>query len=94
MSVDALPWDIDLVVTYINIDPLCPNKGDYVIITANIHNVGFRDIKSYAGIITMVYFVDGVLLHVDEIGNIEPGIANKLQTSLPPIENLICVLIL
>ena len=85
IPVDALPRDADLVVTEINIDPPYPNKGDPVTITADIYNAGFRDTKSYASIITVAYFVDDVLLHVDEIGNIEPGITNKLQTSSPPI---------
>jgi hypothetical protein len=38
-----------------------------------------------ASIITTAYFVDGKLLHIDDIVNVEPVIRNKIKISSEPI---------
>ena len=85
MNVSALPRDADLVIDDITLDPPYPEKGDSVAIIADVYNSGLKNTASFASIITIAYFVDDELRYVDEIGNIEPGIANKIQISSPPI---------
>ena len=35
------------------------------------------DTDSLASIVTVAYFIDDELLHIDELGNVEPGISKK-----------------
>ncbi|MDH3677973.1 MAG: hypothetical protein OEQ12_06705 [Nitrosopumilus sp.] len=81
----ALPGDVELVLDDIGIVPTSPEKGDLVSITADVYNAGLKNTNSLTSIITAAYFVDGNLLHVDEIGNIEPGLSNKIKIISSPI---------
>ena len=77
--VDALPKDAELVLQNITIVPLYPEKGDPFEIIADVYNAGLKNTSSLASIITAAFFVDGKLVDISEIENIEPGIENKIK---------------
>jgi hypothetical protein len=81
----AAPRDAELVVLDIAIDPPNPKNGDLVKLVGEIYNAGIKQTDSFASIITVAYFVDGQLLYLNEIPNIESGINNKIIISSPPI---------
>ena len=81
LSVDALPGNGDLVVENIQIIPQYPEIGEPVRITADVYNSGIENTDSFASIVTAAYFVDGDLLDIGNIGNIEPGLRNKVTIS-------------
>lgn len=81
----ASSGDAELVLEDITIDPIYPNKGELVTITANVYNAGLKNTDFFTSIITIGYFVDEQLLYVNNINNIEPGISNKIEISSPPI---------
>ncbi len=83
----AAPRNAELVLENIQIEPPYPKKGDLITITGDVYNSGIVDTNSLASIITAAYFVDGKLLYVDEIGNVKPGIENKIKISSIPIWN-------
>ncbi len=83
--VSALSGDAELVLEDVGISPSYPKQGDLVSITADIYNAGFVNTDSVASIVTIAYFVDGNLLHVDEIGDVTPGISNKIRIHSPPV---------
>lgn len=56
-------------------------------ITDDVYNAGIMGTDSLASIITAAYFVDDELLFIDEIGNVKPGIGNKIKISSDPIWN-------
>ena len=85
LDVYALPGDAELVLEDVGIVPMYPKTGDLVSITADVYNAGLKNTGSIASIVTAAYFVDGNLLYVDEIGNVEPGVSNKIKITSPPI---------
>ena len=85
VNVHAITGDAELVLEGVDIVPTNPNNGDMVSITADVYNAGSKNTSSFASMITAAYFVDGNLLHVGEIGNVEPGISNKITIISPPI---------
>jgi hypothetical protein len=85
VSIHAFTGDVELVLEDVGIVPTHPKNGDLVSITADIYNAGSKNTDSLTSLITVAYFVDGNLLHIDEIGNIEPGISNKIKITSPQI---------
>ncbi len=85
MSVHAFTGDVELVVDNVGISPASPKNGEMVSITAEIHNLGSKNTRTFTSMITAAYFVDGDLLHIDEIGNIKPGASNKITIASPPV---------
>ncbi len=85
VTAHAITGDAELVLEGVDIVPTNPNPGDMVSVTADVYNMGSKNTNSFASMITAAYFVDGKLLHVGEIGNIEPGISNKIKITSPPI---------
>ncbi len=85
MSAYGVTGDADLVLQDISIDPLYPEEDELVAITGELYNAGVINTDSLTSIITAAYFVDGKLLYIDEIGNVEPGIANAIKITSPPI---------
>jgi len=85
MHAYALPGDAELVLENISIAPLYPQTGDPVVITADVYNAGLKNTDSFTSMVTVAYFVDGNLLYIDEIGNIKPGLSNKIKITSPPI---------
>jgi len=81
----ALPGDAELVLENISIEPPYPKKEELVTITGNVYNAGLKNTKSFTSFITIAYFVDGKLLHINAIDNVEPGISNKIKISSSPI---------
>jgi len=82
---NALPAEAELVLENIKIEPLHPKIGESITITGEVYNAGKVNTNSLASIITTAYFVDGELLHIDDLGNVEPGIKNKTEISSGPI---------
>jgi len=85
--VNASPGNAELVLENIQIEPPYPKKGELTRITGEIYNAGIIETKSLASIITAAYFVDEKLLFIGEIGNVKPGIENKIKISSDPIWN-------
>jgi len=83
--VHALPGDAELVLENISIEPPFPKKGELVTITGNVYNAGLKNTGSFTSLITVAYFVDGKLLEINAIDNVEPGISNKIKISSSPI---------
>jgi len=82
---NASPAEAELILENIKIEPLHPKIGESVTITGEVYNAGKISTNSLASIITTAYFVDGKLLHIDDLGNVEPGIRNKIKISSGPI---------
>ena len=87
MHANALPGNAELVLENIQIEPPYPKKGELTVITGDVYNAGIMETNSLASIITAAYFVDDRLLFIDEIGNVKPGIGNKIKISSDPIWN-------
>jgi len=87
VSANALPGNAELVLENIQIEPPYLKKGELTMITADVYNAGLVETDSFASIITAAYFVDGKLLFVGEIGNVKPGIGNKIKISSDLIWN-------
>ena len=85
MNIYAITGDAELVLEDVGIVPVHPKNGDAVSITADVYNVGLKNTNSLTSMITVAYFMDGNLLHVDEIGNVKPGVSNKIKITSPPI---------
>ncbi len=85
MDVYAITGDAELVLEDIGIDPANPLDGDVVSITADVYNVGSKNTDLFASMVTAAYFVDGNLLHVGEVGNVDPGASNKITITSPPV---------
>ena len=85
VNVYAITGDAELVLESVGIFPTNPVDGDMVSITADVYNIGSKNTDSFASMITAAYFVDGNLLHVGEIGNVAPGISNKMTIFSPPV---------
>jgi hypothetical protein len=85
VHVHASPRDAELVLENIRIEPFYPKKGDLVTINADIYNAGLKNTNLFASIITVAYFIDEKLIHVDDIGDIAPGIQNKITIASSPI---------
>jgi hypothetical protein len=83
--VHALPRDAELVLENISIEPPYPKKGELVTITGDLYNAGLRNTGSFTSMITVAYFVDGELLYINTIGDVKPGISNKIKISSSPI---------
>ena len=81
----ALPGDAELVLENVSVAPLYPKTGDLVVITADVYNIGLKNTDLFTSMMTVAYFVDGNLLYIDEIGNIKPGLSNKIKITSPPI---------
>jgi len=84
---NALVGNAELVLENIQIEPPYPKKGELTIITGEVYNAGLVETDSLASIITAAYFVDGKLLFIGKIGNVKPGIGNKIEISSGPIWN-------
>ena len=84
-SANASPRNTELVIENIQIDPKYPQIGDLVSISADVYNSGLFETDSVASIVTAAYFVDDKLLYFDEIGNVKPGLTNKIKISSIPI---------
>jgi len=78
---NAAPGNAELVLENIQIEPPYPKKGELTRITGDVYNAGLVETDSLASIITAAYFVDGKLLFIGEIGNVKPGIENKIKIS-------------
>ena len=87
MHANALPGNAELVLENIQIEPPYPKKGELTMITGDVYNAGIMETDSLASIITAAYFVDDKLLFIDEIGNVKPGIGNKIKISSDPVWN-------
>jgi hypothetical protein len=85
VNASAITGDAELVLEDVGIFPINPSDGDMVSITADVYNMGSKNTYSFASMITAAYFVDGNLLHINDIGSIEPGIANKIKIISPPV---------
>jgi hypothetical protein len=83
--IQAMPRDAELVLENVGIEPSYPKKGEMVAISGEVQNVGFRNTKFFASIITVAYFVDGKLLQIGELDNVEPGVENKIKISSDPV---------
>ena len=81
----ASPRDAELVLENMRIEPFYPKKGDLVTINADVYNAGLKNTNLFTSIITVAYFIDGKLIHVDDIGNVTPGIQNKIKITSSPI---------
>ena len=88
MSATASPGNTELVIENIQIEPKYPQIGDLVSISADVYNSGISETDSIASIVTAAYFVDENLLYFDEIGNVKPGLTNKIKISSIPIWNV------
>ena len=84
---NASPGNAELVLENIQIEPSNPKKGELIMITGDVYNAGIMETDSLASIITAAYFVDDELFFIDEIGNVKPGIGNKIKISSDPIWN-------
>ena len=84
-TVDAIPGNAELVLENIQIEPAYPQIGELTAITADVYNAGLVNTDSLSSIVTAAFFVDDKLLYVDEIGNVEFGLSNKLKISSIPI---------
>ena len=85
MPANASPGNTELVLENIQIKHPYPINGELSTITGDVYNAGIMETDSLTSIITAAFFVDGNLLYVDEIGNIKPGIGNKITISSGPI---------
>ena len=81
----ASPLNSELVLENMGMEPFSIESGDLVTINADVYNAGLKNTNFYTSIITVAYFIDGELFYVDDIGNITPGIQNKIQIMSPPI---------
>ena len=86
--VDAAPFDAELVLEDIRIEPFPSKKGDLVTINADVYNAGLKNTNVFTSIITVAYFIDDKLIHVDYIDNIIPGVQNKIEITSPPIQKI------
>ncbi len=47
-------------------------KGELIRVTGDVYNAGLVETNSLASIVTVAYFIDDELFHIDELGNIKP----------------------
>ena len=87
MDTYALTGDAELVLENVNIDPMYPKIGDSIVITADVYNAGLKNTNSFTSIVTAAYFIDGQLIDIYEIDNVEPGLSNKIKISSVPVLN-------
>ena len=88
IPVNAVIEDTELVIENIQIEPVYPDMGQLATITADVYNAGILETNSLSSIVTVAYFVDEDLLYIDEIGNVKPGLSNKIKISSIPIWNV------
>jgi len=87
MYANALPGNAELVLENIQIEPPYPKKGESIRIIGDVYNAGIVETDSLASIVTVAYFIDDKLLHIDELGNVKPGIREKIKISSDLIWN-------
>lgn len=87
MHANALPGNAELVLENIQIEPPYPQKGELIRIVGDVYNAGIVETDSLASIVTVAYFIDDELLHIDELGNVKPGIGEKIKISSDLIWN-------
>jgi len=87
IHVNAIPGNAELVLDNIQIEPPYPKKGELIRITGDVYNAGIVETNSLASIVTVAYFIDDKLLHLDELGNVKPGIKEKIKISSDLIWN-------
>ena len=85
IETSALPGNAELVLENIQIHPPFPKEGELISITGDVYNAGIVNTESLASIITAAYFIDGDLVFINEIGNVNPGIQNKIKISSGPV---------
>ena len=82
----AFPLDAELVLENMGIEPFSGKTGNLVTINADVYNAGLKNTGSFSSIITVAYFIDGKLFYVGDIGNVAPGVSNKINIMSPPIQ--------
>ena len=85
IDANASPRNAELVLDNIQIEPQFPTEGESIVITGDVYNAGIESTNSFASIITVAYFVDGQLAYINEIGDVDPGIQNKIKISSIPL---------
>jgi len=75
----------DVLLSEIYIEPADPQPGDPVSIQSIIYNAGIDSTKSVTDVVTVGYFVNGDLLKIAELPNIEPGVKNGILLSSGPV---------
>jgi len=75
----------DVLLTDIYIEPADPKPGDLVSIQSIVYNAGLESTKSVTDVVTVGYFVDGNLVKIAELPNIEPGTENGVLISSGPV---------
>ena len=75
----------EVLLSEIYIEPADPKPGDQVSIQSIVYNAGLESTKSVTDVVTVGYFVNGDLLRIAELPNIEPGVKNGVLISSGPI---------
>ena len=81
----ASPRDAELVLENVRIEQFHSKTGDFITINADVYNAGLKNTNLFASIITVAYFIDEKLIHVGDIGDVAPGIQNKIKITSSPI---------
>ena len=87
LSHSQIIGNADVLLTDVYIEPADPQPGDSVSIKSLIYNAGLQSTKSVTDVVTVGYFVNGDLVKIDELPNIEPGIENGILLSSGPVWN-------
>ena len=75
----------DVLLSEIYIEPADPQTGDPVSIQSIVYNAGTDSTKSVTDVVTVGYFVNGDLVRIAELPNIEPGVKNGILLSSGPM---------
>ena len=75
----------DIFLTDIYTEPANPQPGDLVNIKSIVYNAGLDSTKSITDTITVGYFVNGNLVKIAELPDIQPGIENGVLISSGPL---------
>jgi len=75
----------DVLLSEIYMEPADPQPGDSVSIQSLVYNAGLDSTKSVTDVVTVGYFVNGDLVKIAELPNVEPGVENGILISSGPI---------
>ncbi len=75
----------DVLLSDIYLNPANPKEGDLVSIQSIVYNAGLESTKSVTDVVTVGYFVNGDLVKIAELPNVEPGVENGILLSSGPI---------
>ena len=75
----------DLILNDIWLEPKNPEEGEAVSIHGSIYNAGIIPTGKVSDAVTIAYIVNGEIIEIDLLDNIEPGIENGIQVSSGPV---------